>query len=66
MEKIMSKINRRAFELGAQCRRAGLSEERMLTYYAHERNHPDYNPRDMVDGWNWQGQQYLVYKGDKS
>jgi hypothetical protein len=54
----LNKINKRAFDLGAQCRRAGINKERMLVYYGHEKDHSDYNPKDMVDGWDEQDRTY--------
>ncbi len=52
------RINQRAFDLGAQCRRAGINKERMLNYYAHENNHPDYDPTHMTAGWDDQNAKY--------
>jgi hypothetical protein len=52
------KINKRAFDLGAQCRRAGINKERMLQYYGHEKENSDYNPTDMVAGWDDQDRNY--------
>jgi hypothetical protein len=65
LTKSKLKINKRAFELGSACRRAGLSKERMLDYYKHEMNNPDYNQHDMVDGWDHQDEQYREHEGDR-
>jgi hypothetical protein len=54
--------NTRAFDLGAQCKRGGMSKERMRQFYAHERGHPDYNPEEMEKGWDWQDRSYRTIR----
>jgi hypothetical protein len=37
---------------GKQCRRAGLTLQRMLDYYAHDIDR--YPPQLLEEGWRWQ------------